>query len=60
MDLHDGNEGSVQVVALGLPGVEDVYQVGAARNGEDGLEREGRRGVIIATVSFVSRSLCHF
>lgn len=42
MDLHDGNEGSVQVVALGLPGVEDVHRVGAAGNGEDGLEREGR------------------
>ena len=46
MDLHDSNEGGIEVVALGLPGVEDVHWMGAARDGEDGLGgREGGREV---------------
>ena len=42
MDLHDSNEGGIEVVALGLPGVEDVHWMGAARDGEDRLGGGGR------------------
>ena len=36
VDLHDGNEGGVEVVRLGLLGVEDLDGEGAAGDGEDG------------------------
>lgn len=40
MDLHDGDERSVQVVAFGFFGVEDLNGIGSPRDGEDGAFEE--------------------
>ncbi len=42
MDLHDSDEGSIQVVSLSFLGVQDIHSVGTSRNGEDRLG--GREG----------------
>mmetsp|Transcript_7308 Transcript_7308/g.17712 ORF Transcript_7308/g.17712 Transcript_7308/m.17712 type:complete len:239 (+) Transcript_7308:1578-2294(+) len=43
MDLHDGDEGRVQVVALGGLGVQQLHGERPSRNGEDGaIAEEGR------------------
>lgn len=43
MDLHNSNEGSIEVVCLRLFGVEDLHRVCSSGDGEDRLgEREGR------------------
>lgn len=36
MDLHDGDEGSVEVVGFWFLGVENLYREGTTWNGEDG------------------------
>ena len=36
MDLHDGDEAGVQVVRLGLLGVQDLHGVRSPGDGEDG------------------------
>lgn len=46
MDLHNSNEGCVEVVCLWLFGIKDLHRVCSSGDGEDGLgERgEGRGG----------------
>ena len=46
MNLHNSNEGCIEVVSLRLFGVEDLHRVCSSGDGEDGLgERgEGREG----------------
>ena len=40
MDLHDGDEGGVQVVRLGLLAVQDLHGEGPPGDGEDGRLKE--------------------
>ena len=40
MDLHDGDEGGVQVVRLGLLAVQDLHGEGPPGDGEDGSLEE--------------------
>lgn len=40
MDLHDGDEGSVEVIGLGFLGVKDFDRVGSTGDSENGTTEE--------------------
>lgn len=40
MNLHDGDEGGVEVVGFGFLGVEDLDGIGTSGDGEDGAAEE--------------------
>ena len=40
MDLHDGDEGCIEVVGFWLLGVKDLDRIRASGDGEDGTSKE--------------------